>query len=387
VTRNPFQYGSPVDSKHFAGRAEELKALTARMADGINVVLVSPRRYGKTSLLLRAEEELGQLGAAMVHIDILRCASSAELAAKLAGEAFRLPSGRWHRVKNTVSEFAHRLKVSPTITLSADGSPQFSFAGDLARRDVHQVLEDVYALLAEDAARRSGVLVLDEFQAVTDLDEHLPAVLKALSDSYGSVSLVLAGSRRHLMERLTGSTGAPLYGMAEPLGLGPVATADMADYLRRRASGAGKPMTAQVAGRVIDIAGPIPNDIQRLAYSAYEAADNEIGADEVNEGMEAVVFHGDATYAESYGRFAPGQRRVLRTLAARPQAEIFSAHFARDVQLANAASVRKAVDTLTMAEVITREGEIWNVADPFFRYWLNWILGISEVSLGATDRQ
>ncbi len=256
MSRNPFQYGSPVGSKHFAGRAEELKALTARMADGINVVLVSPRRYGKTSLLLRAQEELGQLGAAMVHVDILRCASSAELATTLAGEAFRLPSGRWHRVKNTVSEFAHRLKVSPTITFSPDGSPQFSFTGDLARRDVHQVLEDVYALLAEETARRSGVLVLDEFQAITDLDEHLPAVLKALSDAYGSVSLVLAGSRRHLMERLTGSTGAPLYGMAEPLALGPVATADMADYLRRRASEAGKPMTAHVAGRVIDIAGP-----------------------------------------------------------------------------------------------------------------------------------
>ena len=204
MARNPFQYGSPVDAEHFAGRAEELKALTSRMTDGINVVLQSPRRYGKTSLLLRAEDQLRKQGAAIVFINVLLCASSAELAARFAGEAFRLPSGRWHRVMNTTSEFFHRLKVSPTVTLGADGSPQFSFAGDLAARDVYQVLEDVYSLLAEEAPRRPGVLVLDEFQAITDLDEHIPAVLKGLSDIYGRVSLVLAGSQRHLMERPCG---------------------------------------------------------------------------------------------------------------------------------------------------------------------------------------
>ncbi|HTW10684.1 MAG TPA: hypothetical protein VME46_24500, partial [Acidimicrobiales bacterium] len=148
MLHNPFQYGSPVDAEHFAGRARELKALTSRMADGINVVLVSPRRYGKTSLLLRAEDQLGRSGAAIVHVDVLRCASPAELAAKLAGEAFRVPSGRWHRAKNAVSEFVRRLRVSPSVVFRPDGSPQFSFAGDLAGRDVHQVLEDVYALLA-----------------------------------------------------------------------------------------------------------------------------------------------------------------------------------------------------------------------------------------------
>jgi hypothetical protein len=375
VPRNPFQYGSPVDAQHFAGRVGELKALTSRMVDGINVVLVSPRRYGKTSLLLRAEDQLGRSGAAIVHVDVLRCASPAELAAKLAGEAYRFPSGRWHRVKNAVSEFARRLRVSPSVAFGPDGSPQFSFAGDLAGRDVHQVLEDVYALLAEDAPQRPGVLVLDEFQAITDLDAHLPGVLKALSDNYGRVSLVLAGSRRHLMERLTGSTGAPLYGMAEPLSLGPVGTAEMVAYLCRQADDAGKPMTVGIAGLVLDVAGPIPNDIQRLAYSAYEAAEGPIGPGDVEEGMKEATLHGDATYADAYGGFSPGQRRVLRALAMQPQGELFSARFSRDVQLANAASVRKAVDALRAAEVVTHEGGTWRVADPFFRYWLKWFLG------------
>ena len=373
MPRNPFQYGSPVGAEHFVGRAHELKALTSRMADGINVVLISPRRYGKTSLLRRAEDQLS--GAAIVHVDVLLCASSAELAARLAGAAFRLPSGRWHRAKNAVPEFLHRLKVTPTVTLGPDGSPQFGFGGDLAPRELDQVLEDVYSLLAEDAPRRPGVLVLDEFQAITDLDEHLPSLLKGLADSYRRVSLILDGSHRHMMERLTGSSGAPLYGMAEPLGLGPVETNAMVDYLRQRAAGAGKPMTPEVAGRLIEIAGPIPNDIQRLAYCAYEEADGAIGNDEVNQGMEEAASHSDATYADLFSGRSPGQRRVLRALAAQPRTEIFSAHFAREVQLANAASVRKAVDALAGTEFVARDGDAWKVADPFFRYWLTWIFG------------
>jgi len=54
-TPNPFRYGSPVTGANFTGRTVERQALVSGMSDGLNVSLVSPRRYGKTSLLLRAE--------------------------------------------------------------------------------------------------------------------------------------------------------------------------------------------------------------------------------------------------------------------------------------------------------------------------------------------
>lgn len=372
MPRNPFQYGSPVDAEHFAGRASEVAALRTRMADGINVVLISPRRYGKTSLLFRAEDSLRGSGAAVVHLDMLLCTSPADLAAKLAGAAFRVRSARWQRARDAVLEFTHRLRVSPVVTVGADGSPRFSFAGDLAGRDAHHVLEDVYALLADEPPRRPAVLVFDEFQAVTELDQGLPGVLKALSDQYGRVSLVLAGSQRHLMERLTGSKGAPLYGMAERLGLGPVGTEEMAEYLCRQATSGNRPMAPDVAMKVIEMAGPVPNDIQRLAYAAYEAAGRRIGPAEVDLGMQGNVSRGSSFYAVSYQGFSVGQRRVLQALAAEPEAKIFSASFARLVGLANAASVRKAIEALSSAEAVARTGTGWRVADPFFAYWLRW---------------
>jgi hypothetical protein len=70
---NPYHYGTPVSGDQFAGRQTELAALENRMRDGINVVLTSPRRYGKTSLLSKATDDLLAEGAAMISVNVLAC--------------------------------------------------------------------------------------------------------------------------------------------------------------------------------------------------------------------------------------------------------------------------------------------------------------------------
>ena len=130
----------------------------------------------------------------------------------------------------------------------------------------------MYGLLAEEAAKRPAVLVLDEFQAITRYGDYLPSLFKALADAHPRVSLVLAGSKRHLMEELVIHNQAPLFGMAQRLSLGPIPPAEMEAFLRQRAAGAGKPFEDTAAAHLLDLAGPVPNDIQHLAFEAYEAA-------------------------------------------------------------------------------------------------------------------
>lgn len=366
MASNPFHYGTPVDAEHFAGRGDELAALCARMRDGINVVVVSPRRYGKTSLILRSEERLGP-AAAVVRVNVLRCRDVADLAAKLAGAAYRLPGGRWHRARAGVGEFARRLRVNPSVTFAPDGSPRFSFASDLADPDAEAVIADVYGLLAGETGRRAPVLVLDEFQAVADHGAHLPALLKALADEHPGVSLVLAGSKAHLMERLA---GAPLYGMAERLVLGPVDGGEMVAYLEARVASVGRAMAEGVARLIVERAGPVPNDIQRLAYVAFEQAAGEIGAGDVDAGLATSAAHEAAGYAETYSRLSGGARRVLVSVTAGRATEVFSGRFARSVRLANAASVRRAVDSLIESDLVAERAGRLVVADPFFAAWL-----------------
>ena len=105
-----------------------------------------------------------------------------------------------------------------------------------------------------------------------DLGSHLPALLKSLADAYPKVSLVLAGSKKHLMEQLVATEDAPLYGMAEHFALDTLPEEVMTKFVLRRAKAGGKTMAPEAARHLVDLAGPVPNDIQHLAYEAFDAA-------------------------------------------------------------------------------------------------------------------
>lgn len=367
--RNPYHYGTPAEAEHFAGRDEELGALVSRLRNGINVVVVSPRRYGKTSLLLRAEEEVGEDRALTVHVNLLRCRDLPALAGQLTTAAFKAPGGAWHRVGQAVPEFLKRIRITPTVTFEGD-HPKFTFEARLAEADADGIIADVYQLLAESARQRPAALVLDEFQAVLELAPHLPRLLKSLADTHSNVALVLAGSKQHLMDALVSSPNSALFGMAEHLALGPLPDNVMADHLRARAKIGRKPMSDVVARRIIERAGPVPNDIQRLAYESYDAALDRIDELAVDSGLDRAVAHEAATYAERYERISLGQRRLLLALAEEAPTEPYGAAFVGRTGLANASSVRKTVDALQSDETIAWRNRALVVADPFFAAWL-----------------
>lgn len=369
---NPFHYGTPAEGDYFTGRREELEALVARMRDGINVVLISPRRYGKTSLHRAATSRLstGRSPAAVVEVNLLRAGSPARLAGMLTAGAYHLPGARWSRARQAVPEFLRRIRVTPSVTFDPAGGPRFSFDAEIGATDVEAVLADVYALLAEESKRRPAVLVLDEFQASERLGGDLADTLKGLADLHPSVSLVLAGSKRHLMEQLVLRQEAPLYGLAQHLALGPIPEEEMRPYLVRRAAAGGKPMDDDTAAHVIAAAGPVPNDIQHLAYDAFEAADRSVDRDAVDRGMTRAVAHDAVLFAEELGRLSPGQARVLAAIAAEAPSEPYSSAFARSVGLATGSSVRKALQPLLADDVVVERDGRLAVADPFFAAWL-----------------
>ena len=369
---NPFHYGTPATGPNFAGRSVELAALLSRMRSQVNVVVVSPRRYGKTSLILRATEILasGRPRAAVVSTNVFLCKDLATLAGRLVTGLYRVPGGRWHRARSAVPDFLGRLRVAPTVSFDADGTPTFAFAPGLASTDADTLVADVYAGLAQQAGGRAAVLVLDEFQAITRHAEHLPRLLKGLADQHPSVCLVLAGSRRHLMERLVTDDGAPLYGMAQRLAVGPIPDVVMLEYLSERADAGGRPLAAGAGELVIALAGPVPNDIQHLAFEAFDLAGRRILLDTVRAGLERAVSHESDLFAERLAAMSPGQARVAVSLASDDPGPIFSASFARTVALAGGQSVKKAIDALADDETVVRRDGHWVVADPFFAAWL-----------------
>jgi hypothetical protein len=247
----------------------------------------------------------------------------------------------------------------------------FSFAPGITAGTISRVFDDVYGILDEIGSKRPSVLFLDEFQAVTDLDEHLPHRLKALADQHRNVSLVLAGSKQHLMESLVLSRGAPLYNMLERFSLGAIPVDDWVPFLTCRARDAGKPFADNIVAQDLwKVAGPVPFDVQQLAYESFNQADVHIDHDVLVRATEELIHHETADYAKSFERLSAGQRRVLKALAITSAATTGSAEFAAGARLADSTSVRKAITVLVESELVVMREQSYAVDDPFFAVWL-----------------
>ena len=366
---NPYHYGSPVTGDQFTGRRTELRALLDRMHDGINVVVVSPRRYGKTSLINRAAERAEQDGAVVVSVTAMGTPDVASFATQLLAQLYRAKGGKWHRAKQAVPAFLKRLRVTPTVTFDGE-RPTFSLAPSMTPADLDSVITDVFGVLAEMSERKPGVLIVDEFQEVLGIGGHLPALFKSMADRHPTVSLVVAGSKRHVMEQLVLDVAAPLYGMTTRMALAPIPAEEMSDFLVRRAVAGGKGLPVPLADTIVGLAGPVPNDIQYLAYEVYAAAGHMITELDVEAGMRLAVEHEADFNAWRFESLSPGQRRVLQHLAEAPTAQPYSDDFRRAVNARSSGGLRNSINPLLERDLIAIVDATYRVTSPFFAAWL-----------------
>ena len=366
---NPYHYGSPVTGDQFAGRHAELKALADRMRDGINAVVVSPRRYGKTSLINRAAERAERGGAAVVSVSAMGVADLGSFATQLLAQVYRVKGGKWHRTKQVVPEFLKRIRVTPTVAFDGE-RPTFTLTPTTTAADLDSVVSDVYALLAELSERKPAVLIVDEFQDVLRIGEHLPGRFKSLADRHPTVSLVVAGSKRHIMDQLTLDPPAPLYGMTTRITLTPIPSEEMSDFLVRRANTGDKSLSAELADRIVELGGPVPNDIQYLAYEVYGAAGQTITDRDVETGMQLAVEHEADFNAWRFEALSAGQRRLVKQLAHFPTSQPYSDRFRQAANVRSPGSLRNALSPLLAQDIVTVVDETYHLASPFFAAWL-----------------
>jgi uncharacterized protein len=371
TSRNPYRFGAPVEDAWFCDREDELQALVARMNDGIHVILLSPRRYGKTSLVQGALTRFRNEGGRAGYADLIRATSEHEVAGEILTATVNGVLRRPRRAARGLEEVLSRLRVTPSVSVTPEGRVSFAFEPALARRAWQQILDDALDLLAEAARDGPVAFALDEFQQVADIGPGIGGAFKAAADRLTNVSLVFCGSHQSVMERLTRTRGAPLYGMGEVLTLQPVPRELMADYLRRRARAGGKRLLKVPSEFLFEQAGGIPNDVQWLAHAAFEQTAGEtIDERSIEAGLATIVDRQSSSFADRFEALAPSQKRTLKALAMEPTKQVFGKRFLDQVEVANANSVRKALAVLDRAELIERSAGVWRVSSPFLRAWL-----------------
>lgn len=367
---NPFEFSDPVLGESFADRTAELKTLTTRMLAGQNVIVISPRRYGKTSLILNAQEAVRRRGGRTGIANLFWCQTRQDVAQELANAVVRGPLG-W--LRGRMEELRRRIASLPgaSLSLEKDGY-RVSLSPLQPHSDWTAEIRHVMQLLREGHSEKHPVsLVIDEFQKVAEIDPALPGLFKSLTDlELRGVSLVLSGSRRHVMHELHSGPGAPMLGVGELMTLDLVPASDMVAFLQRRAEAEGKNISAAAARLLFDRARGVPAYVQRLAFEAFEAGTDLIDEAEAEQAVATVLKRERQYFEVIFEDLASNQRSLMRALAVQPARSIMSRDFLDRARLRAASSTQRALSALEAAEKVELGPDGWQVADPLFGLWL-----------------
>jgi uncharacterized protein len=374
---NPFVYGEVVTSAAFADRDDERLRLGRDLAEGQKVFLISPRRYGKSSLIRDVMKGLAAKGILTVEVTV---AASSSYVGFLEAYARALVSAETP-VGGLRRWTAGLLKaVSPELRFDARsaGQPRFSVAFPSVRsaRDTAKLAAEVFALPARIAAARGQrmAIALDEFQTIAAFDGgNVEHALRAAVQEQRSVGYVFAGSEPSLMERML-TPRRPFYKAGPVVRLGKIDERIFADFIENRFAASRIRTEEGLGSAIVELAENVPYDVQRLAHETWDdvrAAGRKIaGLEDLHLTLGRLLNEQHTMFEESWQRLTLAQRAVLRAIVLESGRELLSADVRLRHRLPGASSVQSALAALVKQDIVMKDQGRYLVNDSLYREWM-----------------
>jgi hypothetical protein len=310
---NPFIYGEIAPGDAFADREVELDRLVADLSAAQKVFLISPRRYGKSSLVHRALNILSRQGALTVDLTV---SSYSSYVAFLEGYARALATveTKWQRARTWLTEVITTTRPELRYETSDRDQGRFSVAFPAVRteRDINRLANEIFTLPGRLAAERKRTVVvsLDEFQAIEGFNggsvEH---ALRAAAQQQRHVGYVFAGSEPSLMEKMIGPR-RPFYKAGPVMRLERIPAPVFAEFIEARFAASGVRAEAGLGAAIVDLAGNLPYDVQRLAHETWDdvraAGGRKAGLDNLHSTLTRLLAEQDTSGQPAGNSCRPG---------------------------------------------------------------------------------
>jgi uncharacterized protein len=374
---NPFVYGEVVPASSFVDREIELDRLAGDLQAGQKIFLISPRRYGKSSLVRQALAAAAKGGALTTEVTV---SSFSSYVAFLEGYAQALVSieTRLDRVKAWLRDFVVSVRAEVRVEPDRAGARQLTVAFPAVRteRDVSRLAQDVFALPGRiaDARGRRMAIALDEFQAIGGFNggsvEH---ALRAAVQIQREVGYVFSGSEPTLMERMLGRS-RPFYKAGPVMRLQKIPADRFAEFIDTRFKASGIKSEPGLGAAIVELAGNLPYDVQRLAHEVWDDARSErrktADLDDLHATLKRLLGEHDTLFEGTWQRLTLAQRAALRAVVLEEGREMLSADVRSRYRLSGTSTVQASLAALLREDVIAREGPRYAVVDSLFREWV-----------------
>jgi len=373
LPENPFVFGEIVDDAGFVNRTEELRQLVRDLADGQKIFLLSPRRFGKSSLVSMALLKLRKRHIRTVSLTVSSYSSYTQFLEKFAEKVLRA-AGPWNRVKDWATRFGRQVKPELNYNMATG---EISVAlGRGSGFDPAPIAPDVFALpgeLSKNAGFRMAIC-LDEFQQISEFNGgSVENALRNQVQEQREVGYVFAGSQPALMDEMLTSK-RPFHKAGPRMFLDKITAEDWREFIVGHFRKRGRTLEDSALESILTTADLIPYDVQRIAHELWDYAElkdkRRLDASDVHSVIAALIA-GQSTYFELlWEQLSARQRAALQALADRGAGEIYSQNVREDFRLGPASSVQKALQSLDSRDVLDRYKGEYFFLDPLFPQWI-----------------
>lgn len=374
--KNPFVITGKIEPEYFCDRVNESARLIKSITNGNNLVIISPRRMGKTGLIQFCYDKPEISNEYYTFfIDILHTSSLREFTYLLGRAIYDTLLPRSRKIATmfmqTIKSISGKFGFDPVTN-----TPTFNVElGDIEMPEY--TLEEIFCFLAK--ADKPCIIAIDEFQQISKYPEkNIEALLRTHIQKISNCNFVFAGSERHMMQEMFTSSARPFYNSADILELKAIAPCEYIPFVKHHFEKRNKSIATENIEYVYNLFKGHTYYIQRTFNEAFaDTAEQEECCNEtIKQAIENIIASNDTIFREILSNIPEKQKALLYAIAKEGEAtNITSASFIKRHALLSASSVQSAAKKMLERDVITQINKVYSVTDKLFAMWINKIYG------------
>ncbi|MBR6083641.1 MAG: ATP-binding protein [Salinivirgaceae bacterium] len=365
---NPFVYGVATDNAHFIGREDEIKRLTMNFSNGINTILISQRRLGKTSLVNKVAEQMSDnKKLKIIRMDAFACKDESDFYMMFATEIIRQMSSK----AESLIENAKRFLTSLVPKLSVEQTGEISFSLETTDK---QYNADVLTLPERIAVEKGIhiVVCIDEFQQIGEFTDSLTfqKKLRSVWQHQHNTTYCLFGSKRHILMNMFGKASYPFYKFGDVIFLEKIPVGRWTEYIQRQFSLTGKSVSAEICEAICSYVESNSSYVQQLAWLLWARTDSVATETGLELAKLDLLRQNHILFLNYISNLSNYQMRVVQAIAEGHKTDLSTGEVIFDYRLNSTANVTRVKKALEEKEFIEITGKTVELSDPIFGRWV-----------------
>lgn len=367
--RNPFIYEGYEGPDYFCDRTEETENVISNLQNGRNITLVSPRKIGKTGLILHTFNKIKQLdkNAICIYTDIFHTQNQFDfvqtLGKAIVEEKLLDKKSSMTKVLRYFSQWRPTISPDPVT-----GAPTVSVT--IERSNTEYTLKSIFDYLKNSG--KEVYVAIDEFQTITDYPEQgTEALLRSYIQFIHNAHFIFSGSKQHLMYEMFGSPKRPFYQSTSMMTLQPLHHEIYYDFASRWFEAQKGSLSKEVFQQLYSLFDGYTWYLQSVLNRLYETERHVTDYQQVRETILNILKDKSSQYEMVMTFLTYNQRNLLIAIAKESYvAQLQANEFIRKHELPSASSIKKALTVLKDKDLVYQTEKGYMIYDRFFDLWL-----------------